>query len=347
MEPKRRRIAHADVLRKLAATRGLTHVALSDLLGKLQDAPPELVTASRSTVSLAVTTKFDELSIAIPFALLDGSEFLLEMLEPSRLLTEIVRCCPTTAGQYEEALRDHPSTAATPWDLVVGFDEFAPGAKLKVDNKRKVMVLSFSFRQLGQWALATGCCWHTPMVVRSSIMHQVQGGWSSILASFLRRFLLGPQGLSTAGVVLELSSGLKVLYARLGNLITDGDGWRLAFDWKGASSHRPCFRHFNVLRKNSDLAWRRPGYCEVTCTNPAAMKPWAAVDIYSAVDVLAGALDRVSAGTMTMASYKELETAYGLRFNRDGLLAAADLRLLPKSSHVQTRLAALPLKRIR
>lgn len=328
MDRKRRRIGDVDIIRHLAATRGVTQVALSELLGKLQDAPEELA-ASRSKVSLAVTTKFDELSFTVNLYLLDGSNFCFEMLDPSRLLTEVVKSCPDVALQYEESFRAHPPTASNPWDLIVGFDEFAPGNKLKVDNRRKVMVLSYTFRQLGQTAMATGRCWHTPLIIRSCMMHQVQGGWSAILALFLRRFLIGPQGLSTAGVVLDLPSGLRVLYGRLGNLLTDGDGWRLAYDWKGASSHRPCFRHWNVLRKGSDLAWRQPGYCEITCSDPSVLKPWPAGDVYTAVDVLAGASGRVSEGTMPRVAYGELETAYGLKFNRYGLFAALDLRLTP------------------
>jgi len=37
---------------------------------------------------------------------------------------------------------------------------------------------------------------------------------------------------------------------RLSILLTDGDGFRLAFDWRGGASLKPCFKHDNVLKKD-------------------------------------------------------------------------------------------------
>lgn len=88
----------------------------------------------------------------------------------------------------------------------------------------------------------------------------------------------------------------------------------------------PCFRHWNVLRKSSDLAWRRPGYCEITEADPSLFRQWPAGEIYQAVDVLAAAEERVGLGTMSRTRFRELEQAYGLNFNKHGLLADADLR---------------------
>jgi hypothetical protein len=42
-----------------------------------------------------------------------------------------------------------------------------------------------------------------------------------------------------------------LLFARLTNLLSDGDGLRMAFDWKGASSLKPCFKHYNVFKKDT------------------------------------------------------------------------------------------------
>ena len=88
------------------------------------------------------------------------------------------------------------------------------------------MVVFFTFRQLGQEELSTASLWNTPIAVRSNIIHQVHGGWSGMLAVFLRRILLGPSGLATAGITLELPCGPRLLFGRLGNLLTDGDGFR-------------------------------------------------------------------------------------------------------------------------
>ena len=201
------------------------------------------------------------------------------------------------------------------------------------------MVISFTFRQLGQSAISGSRVWHTPAVIRSSIMNNVNGGWSKCLTCCLRRILFGPSGLATARVVLDLPSGPVPFFGRLGNLLTDGDGWRITWDWKGASSHRPCFRHWNVLRKGGDLAWRRPGYCELTCSDPFAFKPWPVDDIYFAVDLLMAADDRVEAGTLPRVRLSELEVACGLNLNRDGILAATDLRHTQSQLDVQSFVA--------
>ena len=33
-------------------------------------------------------------------------------------------------------------------------------------------------------------------------------------------------------------------------MLTDGDGFRTAFDWRGWASLLPCFKHWNVLKKD-------------------------------------------------------------------------------------------------
>jgi len=103
-------------------------------------------------------------------------------------------------------------------------------------------------------------------------------------------------------------------------------GFRLGFSWVGFNSHRPCFRHWNVKRKGSDLAWRRPGFCEIDCCDPSQFKVWAAADVHKAVDLVNAAAARHEAGTFPRARLKELITACGLKPNSAGLLAAMDLR---------------------
>jgi hypothetical protein len=141
---------------------------------------------------------------------------------------------------------------ANPWSLVVGFDEFTPGNKLQADNRRKVMVLSYSFLELGQFSLCHNVVWTTPVCVRTSVIGTVDGGWSTMLSAYLRRQLLGPDGLATVGVPLELHGDddqPTVLFAKLVGLLSDGEGLRMGFDWKGHASFKPCFKHYNVFRK--------------------------------------------------------------------------------------------------
>ena len=48
---------------------------------------------------------------------------------------------------------------------------------------------------------------------------------------------------------MTLDGQPKLLFAKLGNVLADGEGHMMAFDWKGASALKPCLRHFNVYKK--------------------------------------------------------------------------------------------------
>ena len=113
------------------------------------------------------------------------------------------------------------------------------------------MVLSCTFRELGQSAMCKAIAWQTPVVVRETYIKMVAGGWSNLLKLYLQRQLLGPGGLATARVpVVLLHGSIVLIFAKLANLLSDGDGHRIAFDWKGHASLKPCFKHFNVFKKD-------------------------------------------------------------------------------------------------
>jgi len=315
MDRKRRRTTAADILRRVAGAGGVSAAGLSDIIAELQAAGSEVqeLASSRRVISRAILDTFDEFRLVLQMPLIEGGFFDWELLEPGRLMAETVHRCPLVRQAFTAAVAASPPSVRNPWHLVVGFDEFAPGNKLKVDNRRKAMVLSFTFRELGQAAMSDGSLWFTPVVVRSVNMNLVAGGWSAMLAAFLRRFLLGTAGLCSAGVPLELTGGgVCMMFASLSNLLTDGDAWKYTFDWRGHSSFKPCFKHPNVLRKGSDLAWRKPGYCEIVCSDPLQFRSWSKGDVHAAVDTLSAAADRVTAGTLTQVRYDQLEMAYGL-----------------------------------
>jgi hypothetical protein len=113
---------------------------------------------------------------------------------------------------------------------------------------------------------------------------------------------------------------------------------RRAATWHGGLSPTVfvMIRHQRFLqgRQDSDCCedngrqtHRRPGLCEITCSDASQFRTWSAVEVHQAVDLLAAAADRVSAGTLTKARYEQIEQAHGLNLNKHGLLAAVDLRL--------------------
>ena len=61
----------------------------------------------------------------------------------------------------------------------------------QVDNRRKRMVASVSFAQLGQNALTTELCWVPLVVVRTNgVVDNVVGGWSAMHVFSWRTYFL-------------------------------------------------------------------------------------------------------------------------------------------------------------
>ena len=128
----------------------------------------------------------------------DGSASTMnwELADPSLLLQLTVDESPELQEQYGAALRRHPCDAQHPWDLVLGFDEFIPGDKFNFANARKAMCAYFNFANLGALALSQGSTWLVPIAVRHEFCVEAQGGWSAMLALFLRRLFLSTLGRS-------------------------------------------------------------------------------------------------------------------------------------------------------
>ena len=79
---------------------------------------------------------------------------------------------------------------------------------------------------------------------------QVVGGFSHMLCAILEHLLLGPSGLTSVGLPLLIGGEHRMLFGRLANLLSDGDGHRQGLDWKGANGLKPCIKHVNVFKKD-------------------------------------------------------------------------------------------------
>ena len=111
-------------------------------------------------------------------------------------------------------------------------------------------------------------------------------------------------------------------------LLSDGDGLRIALEWMGQGSTKPCFRHRNVLRKGSDLITTECDYVEITCCDLAKLKAWEEKDFREAIDLIVEARARRAAGKMTAAKLENIEKTFGFRASAEGLLSSRTLRSL-------------------
>lgn len=197
--------------------------------------------------------RFDGLKTTLKLDLIKGGSHDWTVADVGLLLPRLISESGALQSAYASAVRTRPPTSQQPWNLIVAWDEFAPGNKLAIDNSRKCLVVSIAFQELGQDLINNGLAWCTPAVIRTQTIKAVAGGMSNVLRTFLVHLMLGPAGLSTSGIPLEIGGCIVPLFAKVGNLMSDGDGIRAGFDWRGHASIKPCLKHFNVLKKDRAL----------------------------------------------------------------------------------------------
>ena len=169
----------------------------------------------------------------------------------------------------------------------------------------------------------------TPVVLRHTEIAVMLGGWSHAMKRFLHILLYGTHGFESVGLPIEILGGRGfVLYAVVGIILADGDGLRL-LDWKGASSLRPCFRHANVMKKDSDLARRMCNFREITCCEYSDFSVYKDGELEENMDVLLLAKHEADTAVRADGSkrrFEEIELAFGLTANAHGVLACRTLR---------------------
>lgn len=193
---------------------GISTTGLSAIMQELKKANIA-VEADEWKLRQEVLQNFMPIRMVTKMPLNDSSTFFeWEYANPGQLIMQSILKGGPLSEAVATALAASPPSMDKPWHLVVGFDEFAPGNKLNTDNARKAMVLSFSFLELGAPSLVTEWGWWTPVVLRSSMLAQIRGGWSACLASFLHDLLLGSMGMMTAGIPIDVRGQPAVIFAR-------------------------------------------------------------------------------------------------------------------------------------
>jgi hypothetical protein len=126
--------------------------------------------AARSHLGRANKELFNNMVHHIPLPLKSGGVFSWSVLHPAKILESLLAESAGLQELYADALERAPPSSGSPWRLVVACDEFIPGNKLSTDHSRKCMVMSFTFRELGQCCLSRGVAWCTAVCVRSNVI---------------------------------------------------------------------------------------------------------------------------------------------------------------------------------
>ncbi len=308
-------------LQELIGLGGVSDAALTEILEHIRRQPVE-ARIFRKDCSKTARGSIQDLLQSIDLPLKSGGVFSWQFLNPQRLLRKCVDQNSELAAAFKDALRKHPNNFETPWSLTLYFDELTPGNVLRPDNRRKLMAVYMSFRELGCHCLCKAEFWFTIACVRVSLIQEVVGQWSHMLRLLLRETFLGQQSFETAGVLLYVDAP-HLFFARLANVIADEAALKQGLDCKSASGLRPCVQCKNVLLRNSDIANRdQTGYLiELTCSDASRFDLASDQDLFDATDLLSRSVD-----TMGKTAFKDLEKSSGLNHNPHGVLADEELR---------------------
>ena len=265
---------------------GVSFNSLARLAAKVSKDPDILESCSFWNMLSAVRQEYEAFNTTLVMERNGGGEVTLPICEPNILLMHLLQEAPQLAEWYGEAANVYGCGRDHPWRMVLAFDEFTPGDPLKPTNARKIMVVSFNFIELGSVLLSRADTWVTPLVIPHTKLEHISGGFPRVLRDFLKKQLLGPHGLLTVGVPLMVNGAPLPIFAKVQFLLGDGDGLRLALDWRGAASLKPCFRHGNVWKAGSGMAHRIEGHVEHTCADPSPFKTTSAHEFEQIVDHL-------------------------------------------------------------
>ena len=295
-------------------SRKVSNRALAHIVATLEGSDQKLGGSSLHDMQVK---RYLEVKETIVLPLTGGKEYHWDVANPSGLVSMAVRLPTEMENAFAQALRWHPCSVEKPWRLVVNWDELTPGNALKPHNSRKCMVTNFSFMELASFG---DHAWFTMAVARANLIQTVAGGWSRMLRDLLRLTLGQPSGMQVAGIPLMVKGKHEVIYAKVTCLLSDGDGLRQALQWRGASSNKPCFRHWNVVRPGSLLDGTSDVYVNTQCSNPNRFKALAEGELHEFVDVVVEAKRQHSRWGHDSHATERPPESFGVQGHQRGLV---------------------------
>ena len=320
-----------DVAR-VANLRGVSNASLASIVGVLRANRPLLEQGlGAPQLKDATDAFFTHLQQTETLQLEDGTEFEWQC---ASLVKSLEFFTKRSANFHELIAAVHakwPSSFDRPWHLIVYCDEAVPGAVLRLDNKRKLVCFYVSVREMGPKILKHEAAWLPIALLRSCILKDVEGKLSAAARLLLRRQLVEPDGIRLRGALIDRLNGGEpgIIFAKLGNLLYDGDAYRGLLGTKGLNGLFPCvgcknvaFLHqqtepeFALHRHDATLA-----LVDVGCSDPRLFDASTSDEIYFKADVLEALRPRVNVG-----QFQDQEKFSGLNYSASGLLWDRQLR---------------------
>lgn len=263
--------------------------------------------------AVRASTSYGELFQKISIPTEGGPNVELEIVSPAPFLDHVMRNCTAFANYFIAKHNKRPSSVERPWRIVLYTDEVSPGNQLKVDNRRKVWVIYWSFAEF-ESGLSNEVMWNILAIARSSTVKDLNG--MTVLSRYILPYFYSPSDFRL-GISLSHNDQILLVFATISLLVADEAALKSIWEFKGASGTLPCFFCKNVVLHRSDLHLNDSSGTLVSHAESDCSKLLLHTDeSLRAVARMLGAQKDL----LTRAAFEKLEQSVGLNHRPDGLL---------------------------
>ena len=186
--------------RKIHASRllGLQHVPIA-VARKVLEALPDLgcdydFCGLRYDLDCARAEILDDTMCIVDLPLKDGTTYKWQIGRPQRVLQFLAK----HSDALKRVLQGMPSSPDEPLSILHYHDEITPGHLLAPVHARMFTSFRFTFAQMGKHLLTCEEMWFEYAVLRTSVLKQVTGGMSCVIAKLMHVFFT----CSSAGLIM-------------------------------------------------------------------------------------------------------------------------------------------------
>ena len=307
---------------------GISDRALFASLAKLQREPTLLsdlhgigTERMRRLSKEARELPLQKISTKCTLTLQSGSTVQWDIVLPHALLSWFAEHSPGFLNMLLKLLQEHPPPKRL--NLILYHDEVTGGNPLRPDNQKKVMIIHWSFREVGL-LLRHADMWMPVATIRHSIANQVLGGISGVCRQLCHILFTN----SEAGFCVQLDKP-TLMFWQLSNLLADESALKSTWASKGAGGIKPCAVCRNVVQKGVAL---NHAYLRDICEPDADQFDVASnEDIWNAIDHLISQKPVLNKTRMA-----ELEKTMGYHADEWALLADVSLRRFIRPADINT-----------